>query len=310
MNPAIGFVILSHTEIDLLERLIGALNLTYDEPPIAIHHDFSQSYIDVSRLKGNICLVKPSIPTQWAHVSVVHSALSAICALYHNYAPEWFTLLSAADYPIMPGHKALKEIRDGGFDLYLDYQLAERNPTPHQEIVESRLGSDQPSWRRMAYDRYVTKTLYYPSLSKRLRPKYRQFAIRNQFLLRTLGSIPYSSTWKCYAGDHWFTGNRKVANILLSETSCSQKTLNHLHDRFCPEETYYHTVLCNRNDIRICNNNKRYTDWSAQIAHPRVLEIGDLNSILGSRCHFARKFSAKQSSQVLDKLDHIIGAQQ
>ena len=73
MNSAIGFVILSHTEIDLLERLIGALNLTYDEPPIAIHHDFSQSYIDVSRLKGNICLVKPSIPTQWAHVSVIHS---------------------------------------------------------------------------------------------------------------------------------------------------------------------------------------------------------------------------------------------
>ena len=133
MNSAIGFVILSHTEIDLLERLIGALNLTYDEPPIAIHHDFSQSYIDVSRLKGNICVVKPSIPTQWAHVSVIHSALSAIRALYQNYAPEWFTLLSAADYPIMPGRKALEEIRDGGVDLYLDYQLAERNPTPHQE---------------------------------------------------------------------------------------------------------------------------------------------------------------------------------
>ena len=237
MNSAIGFVILSHTEIDLLERLIGALNLTYDEPPIAIHHDFSQSYIDVSRLKGNICLVKPSIPTQWAHVSVIHSALSAIRALYQNYAPECLTLLSAADYPIMPGRKALEEIRDGGVDLYLDYQLAERNPTPHQERFESRLGSDQPSWRRMAYERYVTKFVYYPSFSKRLRPIYREFAIRSQYLLRTCDFIPYSTRWKCYAGDHWFTGNRKVANILLSETSNSPKTLDHLHDRFCPEET-------------------------------------------------------------------------
>jgi hypothetical protein len=309
MNSSIGFVILSHSTLDLLERLIAALNRTYDEPPIAIHHDFSQSDIDVSRLNGNICFVRPSQATQWAHISVVRAALSALRNLYQNYAPEWFALLSAADYPIMPGQKVVKDLRNGAFDLYMDYQLAERKPIPLCESFKSRIGTDEPSWRRMAYDRYVTKTISYPSLSKRLQPIRREMEIRGEFLLRAFASQPYSRTWKCYAGDHWFTGNHKVAGILLSETSARRKTLDHLSERFCPEESFYHTLLCNRTDVRICKDNKRYTDWSGQRFHPRVLEMSDLDSILESRCHFARKFSAERPSRILDELDEIIIAQ-
>jgi Core-2/I-Branching enzyme len=309
MNSPIGFVILSHSELGLLERLVAVLNRTYEEPPIAIHHDFSQSNIDVSRLNGNICFVRPSQATQWSHISVVRAALSALGDLYQKYAPEWFALLSAADYPIMPGKKVVKDLRDGTFDLYMDYQLAEKNPIALCESIKSRMGTDEPSWRRMAYDRYVTKTISYPSLSKRLQPIRREIEIRSAFLLRAFAAQPYSPMWKCYAGDHWFTGNRKVAGILLSETSARRKTLAHLSERFCPEESFYHTLLCNRRDVRICKDNKRYTNWSGQRFHPRVLEMSDLDPILESRCHFARKFSADRPSPILDELDEIIGAQ-
>jgi Core-2/I-Branching enzyme len=309
VNSSIGFVILSHSEVELLERLIGALNRTYDQPPISIHHDFSQSDVDVSRLRGNVVLVRPSYRTEWAHVSVIRAALAALRALYDEYAPEWFTLLSGTDYPLIPGHKVLKELREGMFDLYLDYQLAERNPNPLNVACESRIGSDQQSWRHMAFERYVKKSIFYPSLSKRLQPIHRELEIRNQFVLRTFGLIPYSQAWRCYAGDHWFTGTHRVADILLSETAVSRRTLDHLGDRFCPEESYYHTILGNRTDIRICKDNKRYSNWSGQLKHPRVLEINDLESMLASRCHFARKFTCKRPSQILDELDRIIGAQ-
>ena len=128
MKPFIGFVILSHLELSPLERLIGALNRTYDEPPIAIHHDFFQSNIDVSRLSGNIVFVRPNLRTQWAHISIIRACLLTLRALYHKYDPEWFTLLSATDYPIMPGRKVLNELREETFDLYMDYHLAERYP--------------------------------------------------------------------------------------------------------------------------------------------------------------------------------------
>ena len=76
MNSSIGFVVISHLDLQRLERLIGALNRTYDEPPIAIHHDFFQSNIDVSRLSGNIVFVRPHLRTHWADASIVHADLS------------------------------------------------------------------------------------------------------------------------------------------------------------------------------------------------------------------------------------------
>lgn len=303
MKFALGFVVLSHSEPEQLERLVWALNRAYGQPPIAIHHDFSQSEVDVSRFKGNVWFVKPSLRTQWAHISVVQAALAAIRILYDNCAPTWFTLLSAADYPVMAARQVVEELQHNAFDLYLDYQLAEKNPTPLNENSAGRTGTDRVEWRRRAYDRYVAKTIRYPSLTKRLRPTRRQLTIRSEFLLSR--SMPFSP-WKCYAGDHWFTGNHKVAEILLSAVWDRRKMFHHFRDRFCPEESIYHTLLCNRPDILICKNNKRYSSWVGQGAHPRVLQMSDLDSILESQSHFARKFSAKQSSQILDRIDEMI----
>ena len=302
MKPFMGFVILSHLELDPLERLISALNRAYDEPPIVIHHDFSQSDGDVSRFKGNISFVKPYLRTKWCDISVVHAALSALRLLYQNNDPEWFTLLSGTDYPTMPGRKVAEELRKAPFDLYMDYHLAERYPC-RQPVAKSRMGSSEPEWRRKAYDRYIAKTIMYPPLIVKEEAR-RPFLIRSELLLRWF--LPYSPTWKCYAGDHWFTGNRKVAGILLSDSTANKKTLKHLSHRFAPEESYYQTVLANRTDIRISLDNKRYTDWEGQDAHPRVLEITDLPSIIESRCYFARKFSSSRASPVLDELDRFV----
>jgi hypothetical protein len=303
MSPPIGFVILSHLELDQLERLISTLNRTYDEPPIAVHHDFYQSNIDISRLNGNIHFVQPSLKTHWAHINIVHAAIAALRLLYDKHAPDWFTILSAADYPIMPGRNVVQELRQGPFDLYLDYQLAERNPTEKPHAYKSRMETGQKRWAPLAYDRYVAKTIRYPSFTKRLRPIRRNFLIRNETMLRPF--VPYSPDWKCYGGEFWHTGNSKVAEILLTETSNSRKTIDHLHDRFAPEESFFQTILCNRPDLRICGDNKRYTDWLGQHEHPKVLEITDLNSILESKCYFARKFAARRPSQILDELDRI-----
>ena len=189
----------------------------------------------------------------------------------------------------MPGRQVLKELREGTFDLYIDYHLAERYPTPCLTVSKNRFRSSETSWRRGAYDRYIAKTIMFPPFIKQ--QARRPIIIRNELLLRAF--LPYTSTWKCYAGDHWFTGNRKVAGILLSETPESRTTLKHLSRRFAPDESFYHTVLGNRSDIRICRDNKRYSFWAEQDVHPKVLEIGDLPFILESLCHFARKFSAK-----------------
>lgn len=306
MNAPIGFVILSHLELDQLKRPIDALNRTYNEPPIVIHHDFHQSAGDISQFKGRASFVSPSIRTKWADISLIRASTLALRMLCETHDPEWFVLLSATDHPIMPGQKVVKELQEGVFDLYMDYQLAERYPAASSQTVKSRMGSSEPEWRRKAYDRYVAKTIMFPPLIAKEQAR-RPILVRSNLLLRPF--LPYSQTWRCYAGDHWITGNRKVAAILLSETSDSRRTFKHLSHRFAPDEAFYQTVLANRTDLRICVDNKRYTDWAGQDAHPKTLEINDLRSMLESRCHFARKFRMSGPSRVLDELDQVICSQ-
>ncbi len=305
MPPPLGFLILSHAAPDQLERLVATLNRLYDHPAIAIHHDFSQSTADTTRFPDNVGFVQPSIKTKWSDVACIYAVLAALKLLYRRGSPEWFTLLSAADYPVMPSDDVISELRGSPFDLYLDYQLAELNPAPIENPPHSCMGTHPVAWRRMAYDRYISKEFRYPSLTKRLTYTHRQIIIRNRLLLSPFQ--PFSPTWQCYAGDFWFTGNGKVADILMTAAEKHQRTFDHFRGRLCPEEAVQHTILANQQGLRICKDNKRYTNWLGQISHPRTIEAEDLPRIVELRSHFARKFSPDGSAGVIAEIDRMLG---
>jgi hypothetical protein len=304
MRAPLGFIILSHAELEPLQRLIRALNRTYNDPPIAIHHDFSQSSIDITELRGDIRFVNPSLVTRWGHISLVHATLAALRDLYDHRDPEWFTILSTSDYPIMPGRQVIKELQESKFDAYLDYLPVERSPA---DISATKLGRPQSEWQRNAYDRYVAKTIKLPSAVAWPTQNRPQIVIRSYFLLAPF--LPYSPSWKCYAGDFWFTANSKAAKILLSNAPNIKKTLVHLRKRFAGDETFYHTVLANQTNLRICPTNKRYSQWLFRARNPTILEIADLPAIVHSACHFARKFSHHRDSTILDELDRLLDHQ-
>ena len=305
MPPPLGFLILSHAVPDQLERLVATLNRLYDHPAIAIHHDFSQSTADTTRFPDNVGFVQPSIKTKWSDVACIYAVLAALKLLYRRGSPEWFTLLSAADYPVMPSDDVISELRGSPFDLYLDYQLAELNPAPIENPPHSCMGTHPMAWRRMAYDRYISKEFRYPSLTKRLTYTHRQIIIRNRLLLSPFQ--PFSPTWQCYAGDFWFTGNGKVADILMTAAEKHQRTFDHFRGRLCPEEAVQHTILANQPGLRICKDNKRYTNWLGQISHPRTIAAEDLPRIVELRSHFARKFSPDGSAGVIAEIDGMLG---
>jgi hypothetical protein len=61
-----------------------------------------------------------------------------------------------------------------------------------------------------------------------------------------------------------------------------------LQDRFCPDETWFQTVICNATQFHRSGDNFRFIDWSTGAGHPKLLEHKDLPSILGSKAHFRR----------------------
>src|SRR5438045_3613582 len=110
MSKAVGFVILSHSNPQQLVRLVRTLQRVYDNPPIVCHHDFSQCPLFPVVLPSEIRLVTPHIKTRWGRFSVVEAGLRALEMLYRDAAPDWFVLLSGADYPTMPAERVLADL--------------------------------------------------------------------------------------------------------------------------------------------------------------------------------------------------------
>jgi hypothetical protein len=74
------------------------------------------------------------------------------------------------------------------------------------------------------------------------------------------------------------------------------------------DECAYQSLLLNAPQLHVSKDNLRYIDWSNHAhltAHPNELGLADLDSMLRSSAHFARKITA--GSPLLDELDASIG---
>ena len=78
MTHTVGFVIISHNYPKQLARLICRLQTVFDNPPIAVHHDFGQSTLDPIDFSTNVAFVEPHLSTRWGRFSVVNSGFTGI----------------------------------------------------------------------------------------------------------------------------------------------------------------------------------------------------------------------------------------
>jgi hypothetical protein len=73
------------------------------------------------------------------------------------------------------------------------------------------------------------------------------------------------------------------------------------------DEFVFQTILMNspyKNEL--VSNDYRYIDWSAGGAHPKVLDVTDIDHLKASDDLFARKVSTDRSGILLDALDKLI----
>ncbi len=296
----IGFVVLSHRNPAQLERLVRTLQTQYDNPPIAVHHDFDQSPLSTEIFKGNVHFVIPSLRTLWGQFSVVSAALQCLNLLYQKASPDWFFLLSGADYPTASAATVTTELGNNHADALLDFReiaLGHHREKPALNEALKHFSSSeniQVAWRR-----YIALKFYYPVLRRDLRVGWREIGLPVGAPL-----APFSKTFKCFYGDHWFAGNSKTASVLMSPSSEHRKLAIHLRLRHCVDECYYQTVLANTRGLTIDRSTRRFAIWSPRLANPKTLAVEDLPAIQASRAYFARKFDFP--SPVLDEVDRML----
>ncbi|HEY1987117.1 MAG TPA: beta-1,6-N-acetylglucosaminyltransferase [Terracidiphilus sp.] len=302
----VGFVLLTHSHPEQVLALTQALSVLYDTPPIVCHHDFGQCALDKKLFSSNVRFVEPHFPTFWGCFSIVPAALAGIRLLMDGTnPPDWFYLLSGSDYPAMSPDRVLETLARTNYDAFIDHREIKVSNRKSKNVADHQSGFARPSYLPLAYRRYCALAIPRPSLKKPLAiPPVGRFYAHHPWW-RSILPGPFSSSFRCYAGEHWFSANAKAAACLLNETEQSRRLFAHLTRRESPEECYYHSILAN-SPLRLNSDNLRYIDWpSPDSWHPATLTVSDLPAIVRSEAHFARK--VKYGSALVAELDRMLG---
>jgi hypothetical protein len=270
----------------------------FDAPPIACNHNFSMCSLCPEVFPSNVRFVIPHVNAKWGHISIPLAALSAFRLLRRHGQPDWFVLLSGSDYPVRPAHEIMHDLSTTEYDAFLDNREVQLGALPPGG-PGARHAFGGPEWVDEAYRRYCAYCFWlpWPSSPKRLfsgcLPFWkRRFPIRHPGLIRMIERLqPRLTVYRpprIYAGDFWFQANQKAIDRLLDP---SLETLVRYYERKqIPDESIFHTALCNHAALRICADNKRYRDWTGGGSHPKWLNLSDLPRMIASGAHFARKF--------------------
>jgi hypothetical protein len=308
-DRVLGFLILSHSDWRQVLRLTQTLSQLYDSPPIVCHHDTSQSPIEAQRFGPNVHFVPNPIKTGWAKWSLVEATLRALAVLYDRADPAWFTLLSAADYPIAKAEDVLSELQASPHDVLMDYRLVPKSgmSTPPAGSLASLQHHGSESNMALARDRYRKAIVKYPVL--RFNPplysstKQHGWRVGRETVALPFEPpmTPFSGKVECYVGSQWLSANRRTAKRILERSQLHRALERHLRSRVVPDECFFQSLLCNQNDLSVDADPRRYADWGGGGAHPMSLDEAALASAFASGAHFARKFAA--DAPALDVID-------
>lgn len=303
----LGFVLLVNpfNALEQSARLIRTLNRMFDDPPIACHHDFGKNPRFIEDCPANVQLVRPHVDTKWGDFSCVEATIRTLRLLYEaREGPEWFVFLSGSDYPIKPAKRILSDLQSGGYDGYVEHRLVSEGDLVYSQDPQNPQGWKWETWLRQCHRRYCSLRIDVPGINRYLRFSKRTFWLEQPFL--TSGRLPFSEEFKCYAGEVWFTANRRCAHRILDFYEQDRQVAEHYRKTLVPEESYLQTVLANQTDLKLSQNFLRYVDWTERKSNPKVLTIEDWSRLKRSGAHFARKFDEALDGTILDRLDELI----
>jgi len=293
----IGFVLLTHNKPLQIYRLINTLNRMFNYPLIVCHHDFAKCDLFVDNFSKNVLFVRPHLKTEWGNFSLVQATVEALKLMYETAdAPDWFVLLSGADYPIKTAKQILDNLTTDSYDAYIQYEQIT------YEIYKSDLEPNM-LWLKNSYQRYCTKSLAFNYSKKYLTHLNLEISLEHPLLTKPF--LPFSKKLACFSGSQWFCANRKAAQYIIDFHTRKNALTEYYKTLKYTDESYFQTILANAPHLKLKNDRLRYIDWSAGGCHPKTLLMEDLPKLLASSAHFARKFDIDIDTNLLDELDRI-----
>ena len=114
----------------------------------------------------------------------------------------------------------------------------------------------------------------------------------------------FSGAFRCYGGSFFCTLSARAVRYARAFARENPEVVAFFRAALAPEEAFLQTVLINSGQFRFVPDSRRYVDFTGtRDSHPRTLGTADLDAVLASGAHWARKFDPGHDAGVLDLLD-------
>lgn len=318
-----AFLLLVHGQPELFARLVQALDL--DAFDIYVHVDRTVDIEPFARGVGSrVVFTRHRFDVErkcWSMVQATRELLQTAVRAHADYG--YLTLLSGADYPLVPVE-----------------QLRERLDAGSSELVHYFRIDDRPAWRARVDVRHYRDDAYARDHSRlnapmrRLDESCRRARRVSHRILSAFGrEYAPPDGWTLCGGSQWWSMTSAAARHCLGQLS-RREVRNYFRFTDGPDELIFQSILYNSRFssrfeaadayVRWADSvsssmlpevifNVRYVDWSVDrhemppgggpLRGPTVLDDRDFDALANSGALFARKFDARRSSGLLDRID-------
>jgi hypothetical protein len=309
----------THTGPAQVARLVEVIKEGSPAGVVLISHDATGPPLDVPRLEalpGVHVLTGPGGYGDFSHVDRYFGAVDWLDA--HGVEFDWLENITGQDYPLRPITDIERTLACSDLDGFLQYAPVFPARTPPG--ADWGAGPDYrlcaPFDAAMRYE-YRHWRVGRPTRAKKrwLRPlmavDWMQPWVRVSLDFSTIGlrrrDTVFNDNFICYGGSFFCSLSARAARYARKFTQDNPDIVEFFRATLAPDEVFLQTVLVNSGEFRLAPERKRYIDYSSGKVHPKTLGVADLDAMLSSGAHWARKFDAAHDAEVLDILDrHIL----
>ncbi len=294
----IAFLIVSHRNPRQVLRLVRALREGRDTA-VLVHHDQRREPIDPAACEeAGGRLVHYGLPVEWGNVAYTDMLLTALAQLSEEIDPDWIAVVSGQDYPLRRLTDFERHLAESSHHALLgDIWELDLSTEPQAPVREFYL---RYRYRHYAPPRAVAGLLA-RVLGRRayLRELPAGLGVRLGVKPRR---HPFGPELRCHVCSDWLTLERRAVRAVLRFAREEARVMAHYRRTIIPSESLFATVLANDPRISI-GPAPRLLGFEDGAPHPRTFGADDLEHLLASGMHFARKFDEGVDSRVLDLLD-------
>ncbi len=308
------YLIQTYRNPEQIYRLVQTIRRSSPESYILVSHNYAVCELDPALFQKlpKVTVLKLQGKGKRGDFSIVQGYLDAVrWLLTQGIEFDWLACLSGQDYPTQPLSQVERFLAETEYDGFLEYKDAFASASDL-----SRESSDRylyqywrSGWSSPLFEsgRSVLGRILYrlSSIINRAQPLIQVcWSFDGLSIGVQASSPPFNQKFRCYSGEYFSTLSSQCVEFLYDFSERNPDLVSYYQKTNVPSESFLQTILVNSGQFKICDEHKRYVDFSnCRDGRPRVLTAEDYPEITQDNFHFARKFDAALDSQILDLLD-------